>query len=50
MQNADFIDDILEDRPAPIPGETIIYNQAILDGIYRSAKAKREVEIITPSF
>lgn len=46
----DFVDAILENRPAPVPGEEIIYNQAICDGIYRSSKLKKEVEIIIPSF
>ncbi|NLO83007.1 MAG: Gfo/Idh/MocA family oxidoreductase [Clostridiales bacterium] len=46
----DFCDAIKEGRPAPIPGEEIIYNQAIIDGIYRSAKLKREVEIEIPEF
>jgi len=45
----DFCDAIKEGRPAPIPGEEIIYNQAILDGIYRSAKLRKEVEINIPS-
>lgn len=45
----DFVDAILQNRPAPIPGEEILYNQAICDGIYRSAKLKKEVEIIIPS-
>lgn len=45
----DFCDAILEGRPSPISGEEIIYNQAILDGIYRSARQKREVEIEMPS-
>lgn len=44
----DFCDAIIEGRAAPIPGEEIIYNQAICDGIYRSAKLKREVEIEMP--
>jgi predicted dehydrogenase len=44
----DFCDAILEGRSAPIPAEEIIYNQAICDGIYRSAKLKREVEIVMP--
>ena len=46
----DFCDAIKEGRPAPIPGEEIVYNQAICDGIYRSAKLKKEVEIEIPSF
>jgi len=45
-----FCDAIIEGRPAPIPGEEIVYNQAICDGIYRSAKLKKEVEIVIPSF
>lgn len=44
----DFCDAILEGRPSPIPGEEIIYNQAICDGIYRSSKLHREVEIEIP--
>lgn len=44
----DFCDAIIEGRPAPVPGEEILYNQAILDGIYRSAKLGREVEIVIP--
>lgn len=44
----DFCDAIMEGRPAPVPGEEILYNQAILDGIYRSAKLGREVEIVIP--
>ena len=46
----DFCDAIIEGRPAPIPGEEIIYNQAICDGIYRSAKLKREIVIEIPDF
>lgn len=49
MKVRDYCDAIIEGRPAPIPGEEIIYNQAICDGIYRSARLGREVEIIMPS-
>lgn len=45
----DFCDAILEGRPAPIPGDEIIYNQAICDGIYHSARLKREIEIEIPA-
>lgn len=45
----DFCDAVIQGRPAPIPGEEIIYNQAICDGIYRSSKLNKEVEIIIPS-
>jgi len=48
MKVRDFCDAIINDRPAPIPGEEILYNQAICDGIYRSAKLGREVEIVIP--
>lgn len=48
MKVRDFCDAIKENRPAPIPGEEILYNQAICDGIYRSAKLGREVEIQIP--
>ena len=44
----DFCDAIKENRPAPIPGEEILYNQAICDGIYRSARLGEEVKIEIP--
>lgn len=44
----DFVDAIREGRDAPIPGEKILYNQAIIDGVLRSAELKREVEIELP--
>ena len=44
----DFCDAIIEGREAPIPGSEILYNQAICDGIYRSAKLGKEVEIVMP--
>ncbi len=43
-----FLDAILYNRPAPVPSSQIIYNQAIIDGINRSAKLGREVEISVP--
>ncbi len=45
----DFVDAVKTNGPAPIPGEEIIYNQAICDGIYRSSKLNKEVEIVMPS-
>ncbi len=48
MKVRDFCDAIRDGRPAPIPGEEILYNQAICDGIYRSAKLGKEVEIHIP--
>ncbi|MDR1025683.1 MAG: Gfo/Idh/MocA family oxidoreductase [Treponema sp.] len=44
-----FVDAVISNGPAPIPGEEILYNQAICDGIYRSAQLKKEVEIVIPS-
>jgi predicted dehydrogenase len=45
-----FVDAVKTNGPAPIPGDEIIYNQAIIDGIYRSSKSGREVEIVMPKF
>lgn len=33
---------------APVPSEQILYNQAILDGIAKSAELGREIEIVIP--
>ncbi|MGH2350485.1 MAG: Gfo/Idh/MocA family protein [Chloroflexota bacterium] len=44
----DFVAAIREGRPAPIPGEQIVRNQAVIDGILRSAAAGREVTITIP--
>ena len=43
-----FVDAVLNNGSAPIPTSQILYNQAIVDGIYRSSQAKKEVEIILP--
>jgi predicted dehydrogenase len=44
----DFVTAIQEGRPAPIPGEQILRNQAIIDGMLRSAASGREVDIHIP--
>jgi predicted dehydrogenase len=44
----DYVVAIKEGKPAPIPGEQILLNQAVIDGILRSAALKREVEIHIP--
>lgn len=44
-----FLDACKNGTPAPVPSSQIIYNQAILDGIARSAALGREVEIDVPS-
>jgi predicted dehydrogenase len=41
----DFAEAVRDGGPAPIPGEQILIQQAIIDGVLRSAEAKREVEI-----
>jgi predicted dehydrogenase len=44
-----FVDAVKTNGPAPVPGEEILHNQAILDGIYRSALSGSEVEIDIPN-
>jgi len=43
-----FCDAIRAKSGAPIPTIQSLYNQAIIDGIYRSSQAEREVEIKIP--
>lgn len=43
-----FVDAIKTNGKAPIPTSQIIYNQAIIDAIVRSAKLGREVEVVIP--
>ena len=43
-----FVDAIKDGGKAPVPSSEIVYNQAILDGIARSANIGREVEISIP--
>ena len=43
-----FLDAIKEGGVAPVPSSQILYNQAIIDGIAKSAEAGREVEIVIP--
>ena len=43
-----FLDAVKEGIPAPVPTSQILYNQAILDGIARSAELGREIEIVIP--
>ncbi|MFC5405074.1 Gfo/Idh/MocA family protein [Cohnella soli] len=44
----DFAEAVRDGRPAPIPGEQILIQQAIIDGVLRSADARREVAIELP--
>ena len=43
-----FIDAVRDGKPAPIPTSEIIYNQAIIDAIGKSAQLGREVEVNVP--
>ena len=43
-----FVDAVKEGAPAPVPTSQILFNQAIIDGIARSAEAGHEVEIEIP--
>ncbi len=44
----DFVEAVREGRPAPIPGEQIMIQQAIIDGVLRSAESRREATIDLP--
>jgi Predicted dehydrogenases and related proteins len=43
-----FLDAVISGGPSPVPSEQIIYNQAIIDGICRSAELGHEIEITIP--
>ena len=43
-----FLDACKNGTPAPVPSSQILYNQAIIDGIAKSAAAGREIEIVIP--
>ncbi|MBO5110224.1 MAG: Gfo/Idh/MocA family oxidoreductase [Clostridia bacterium] len=43
-----FLDAVKNGTPAPVPSSQIIYNQAIIDGIAKSAALGREIEIEIP--
>ncbi len=43
-----FLDACKNGTPAPVPSSQILYNQAIIDGIAKSAELGREVEIVIP--
>ena len=43
-----FLDAAMNGGEAPVPSSQIIYNQAIIDGINKSAAIGREVEIVIP--
>lgn len=41
-----FLHAIKENGTAPVPSSQLPYNQAIIDGIARSAEAGREIEVV----
>lgn len=43
-----FLNAIITGGKAPVPTDEILYNQAIIDGIFRSSRLGREVEIQIP--
>ncbi len=43
-----FLDAVKTGGEAPVPTSQIIYNQAIIDGIAKSARAGKEIEIVIP--
>lgn len=43
-----FLDAVKDGTPAPVPSSQILYNQAIIDGICKSAELGREIEIQIP--
>ena len=44
----DFAEAVRDGRPAPIPGEQILIQQAVIDGVLRSAEHRREVSVELP--
>ena len=43
-----FLDAVITGGKAPVPTSEIIYNQAIIDGIFKSNEAAREIEVVVP--
>lgn len=43
-----FLDALKNGLPAPVSSDEIIYNQAIIDGLVKSAKLGREIEVVIP--
>ncbi len=43
-----FLDAVKENGAAPVPSSQILYNQAIIDGIIKSAKLGHEIEVEIP--
>lgn len=45
LECVEFARAVAEDLPSPVPPEESLYVQTILDGVYRSQDARREVEV-----
>jgi predicted dehydrogenase len=43
-----FLNAIITGGQAPVPTSQILYNQAIIDGIAKSAALGREIEVVIP--
>ena len=43
-----FLDACKNGTEAPVPTSQILYNQAIIDSIFKSAAAGREIEVVIP--
>ena len=43
-----FVEACRSGKPSPVPSGEILYNQAIIDGVARSAELGREIEIVIP--
>lgn len=48
MKIRSFLDAVKNGTEAPVPTSQILYNQAIIDGIYKSAALGREIEVVIP--
>lgn len=48
MKVRSFLDAVKEGKPAPVPSSQILYNQAIIDGIVKSAEVGHEIKIEIP--
>ena len=48
MKIRSFLDAVKDGGPSPVPTNQIIYNQAIIDGISKSAELGKEIEIVIP--
>jgi len=45
LEVASFVDCVLRNKAVKVPGTEAIWTQKIIDGIYRSAKAKKEIPL-----